>query len=162
MAQLIRQWVISCEECIRESRVADIRTQPALQSPSEHITAPEDAMQTDLDPELPPSSGYEKIATALDVFFRCLIAYHFSRQDSKTTAKVIFGIMTEHAYLPTTIVSDNGSVFMSQVIKEVAEVLGLTLQHATTKHAQTVGKLERTQVSLRKSLKIETGERRSM
>ena len=70
--------------------------------------------------------------------------------------------MTKHAYLPRTNISDKGSVFMSQVIKEVAEVLGITLNHTTTKHAQTVGKLERTHVSLEKTLKIETGERRSM
>ena len=70
--------------------------------------------------------------------------------------------MTKHAYLPTTIISDNGSVFMSQVMKEVAEVLGITRQHATTKHAQTIGMLERTHASLRKTLKIETGGRRSM
>ena len=70
--------------------------------------------------------------------------------------------MTKQAYLPTTIFSDRGSVFMSQLIKEVAEVLGITLQHATTKHAQTIGMLERTHVSLKKTLKIETVERRSM
>ena len=51
---------------------------------------------------------------------------------------------------------------MSQVIKEVAEVLGITLQHATTKLAQTIGMLERTYASLKKTLKIETGERRSL
>ena len=43
---------------------------------------------------------------------------------------------------------------MSQVIKEVAEVLWTTLQHATTKHAQTIGMLERTQASLKKALMI--------
>ena len=55
-----------------------------------------------------------------------------------------------------------GPVFMSQVIKEVAEVLGITLQHATPKHVQTIGMLERTDGSLRKALKVETGERKSM
>ena len=70
--------------------------------------------------------------------------------------------MTKHAYLPTTIFSDNGSVFLSQGIKEKAEVLEITLQHATTKHAQTSGPLERTHASLKKTLKVETGERRSM
>ena len=51
---------------------------------------------------------------------------------------------------------------MSQVIKEVGKVLGITLQHATTKHAQTIAMLERTHASLKKILKIETEERRSM
>ena len=162
MAKLIRQWVMSCEQCIRESRVEDRLTQTALQNPSEYITAPEDAMQIDLVPQLPPSGGYENIVTAMDVFSRYLFSYPTSSQDAKTLAKVKNNIMTKHAYLPTSIISDEGSVFMSQVIKEVAKVLGITPQHATTKHAQTIGMLEGTHASLKKTLKIETGERQSM
>ena len=70
MAKLIRQWVISCEQWIRESRVDDRLTRPALQNPIEHITAPEDGMQRDLVPELPPSGGYENIVTTMDVLSR--------------------------------------------------------------------------------------------
>ena len=39
---------------------------------------------------------------------------------------------------------------MTQVIKDVAEVRGITLQHATTKHVQTIGMLERMHASLEK------------
>ena len=70
--------------------------------------------------------------------------------------------MTKHAYLPTTLISDKGTAFTSHVIKEVAGVLGVTLKHATTKHAQTIGLLERSHASIKKALKIETGERRSL
>ena len=51
--------------------------------------------------------------------------------------------MTKHAYLPTTLISGNGTAFISHVIEEVAGVLGITLKHATTKRAQTIGLLER-------------------
>ena len=51
---------------------------------------------------------------------------------------------------------------MSQVIKEVTGVLGITLKQATTKHAQTVGLVERSDASIKQALKIETGERRSL
>ena len=150
MAKMIRQWVMSSEQCIRESRVDDRLTGPALHNPSEHIRPPEDVMQTDLVPELPPSGGYENIVTAMDVFPRYLFAYSTSSKDAKTIAKVIFNIKNKHAYFPTTIFSDRGSVLMSQVIKEVAKVLGNTLQHAATKHAQTIGMLERKHASLKK------------
>ena len=69
--------------------------------------------------------------------------------------------MTKHAYLPTTLISDKGSAFMFHVIKEVAAVLGITLKHCTTEHAQTIGLLERSHVSIEQALKIETSERRS-
>ena len=119
-------------------------------------------MQIDLIPGLTPSGGYENSVTAMDVFSRYLFAYPTSNQDATTTAKVIINIMTKHAYLPTTLISDKGTAFTSHVIKEVAGVLGITLKHATTKHAQTIGLLERSHASIQQSLKIEAGERRSL
>ena len=70
--------------------------------------------------------------------------------------------MTKHAYRPTTVISDKGTAFTSNLITEVAGVLGITLKHSTTKHAQTIGLLERSHASIKQALKIETGERRSL
>ena len=100
--------------------------------------------------------------TALDVFSRYLFGHPTSNQDAKTIAKILINIMTKHAYLPTTLVSDKGTAFMSHVIKEVVGVLGITLKHATTKHVQAIGLLERSHASIKQALKIETGERISM
>ena len=119
-------------------------------------------MQIHLEPGLPPSGGHEHFVTAIDVFSRYLFAYPTSNQEAKTVAKVIINIMTKHAYLPTTLISDKSKAFTSHVIEEVADVLGITLKHATTKHAQTNGLLERSHASIKQSLKIETGERRSL
>ena len=83
MAQLIREWVMSCEQCFRESRINPRLTRPPLQNPYEYITAPEDAMQSDLTPGLPPSGGFENIVTAMDVFSRYFFAYPTSNQDAK-------------------------------------------------------------------------------
>ena len=154
MAQLIREWVMSCEQCIRESRIDRSITRPPLQNPNQQINAPEDVMQIDLVPKLPPSGGYENIVKAMDVFCRYLFAYPTSNQDAKTIAKVLINNMTPHAYLPTTLISDKGTAFMSQVIKEVAGVLGITLKHATTKHAQTIGLLEQSHASINQALKM--------
>ena len=162
MAQLIREWVVTCEQCIRESRIDPSLIRPPLQNPNVHLTAREDAMQFDLVQELPPSGGYENIVRAMDVFSRFLFAYPTSNQDAKKIATVIINIMTKHSYLPTTLISDKGTAFVSHVIKEVAGVLGITLKHATTKHAQTIGLLERSHASIKQALKIETGERRSL
>ena len=75
---------------------------------------------------------------------------------------MLINIITKHAYLPTTLISDKGTASTSNVIKEVAGVLGITLKHATTKHDQTIGLLERSHASIKQALKIETGERRSL
>ena len=162
MAQLIREWVMSCEQCIRESRIDRSLARLPPQNPNKHIAAPEDDMQIDLVPKLPPSGGYENIVTAMDVFSRYFFAYLTSNQDATAIAKVIINIMTKHAYLPTTLILGEGTAFTSHVIKEVAGVLGITLKHATTKHAQTIGLLERSHAPIKQSLKIETSERRSL
>ena len=151
MAQLSREWVVSCEQCLIESRTNPQLTRPPLQNPNEYITAPEDAMQIDLVPGLRPSGGFENIVTAMDVSYRCSFAYPTSKQDAETIAKVIFNIMTKHAYIPTTLISDKGTAFMSHVIKEVPGVLGITLSNATTKHAQTVGLLEQSHSSIKQA-----------
>ena len=72
-------------------------------------------MQIDLVPGSPPFGGYKSIVTAMDVFSRCLFAYPTSTQDAKTFAKVIINIMTKHAYLPTTLISDKGTVYVTCV-----------------------------------------------
>ena len=153
---------MSCEQCFRESRIDSSLIRFPLKNPIEHITAPDEAMQTDLVPELPSSGGYENIVKAMDVFSRYLFAYPTSNQDSTRSAKVLINIMTKQACSPTTLISDKGTAFMSYVNKEVAGVLGITLKNATTKHAQTIGLLERSHASIKQAMKIERDERRSL
>ena len=43
MAQLIREWAMSSEQCSRESQIDRSLTRPPLQNPNEHITVPENA-----------------------------------------------------------------------------------------------------------------------
>ena len=52
------------------------------------------------------------------------------------------------------ILSDVGSTIVTQVIKEVADVLEITLEHATTQLAQIIGKLDTTHVSFKKRIKV--------
>ena len=98
----------------------------------------------------------------MELLCSCLVAYPTANQEAETVAKVIISLMTEHAYLPMTILSDKGSVFVSQVTTKVTGVLELNLEHATTKHVQTIGMFARAHASPEKALKIETGERSSI
>ena len=152
---------MSCGQGISGSRIDCSLTSPPLQIPNDFVTAPKDAMQIDFVPELPPFGGYENIVTAKDVFSRFFFAYPTSNKDDKTIANVKIKIMTKHAFLPTTLISDKCTAFMSHVIKEVAGVLGISVKHATTKHAQTIGMLERSHASIKQALKFDANERRS-
>ena len=71
---------MSCEQCLRESRINRQLTRPPLQNPNEYITVPENAMQFDLVPGIHLSVGCENLVTAMDVFSCHLIAYPTSKQ----------------------------------------------------------------------------------
>ena len=117
-------------------------------------------MQIDLLPNLPTSGGYQTVMTAIDVFSRYLFAYPLIEATAANVAKVIIDIMTKHSYLPTTLITDKGSAFTSKILEEITAILGITLKCATTKHPQTIGKLERTHASLKTNLKMASGEYR--
>ena len=119
-------------------------------------------MQNDFVPQLPSSGGYEISVTDIHVFSDFFFTYPTSYQDAKTFAKVIFNNIAKYAHLPTTLISDKGSAFVSHVINEVAGVLGITLKQATKKHAQTIGLFERSPASIKQALKIKTVERKTL
>ena len=160
VAKIVKQWVQGCEICIKDKRIANASITPELLNLPEWDLGPEDALQIDLLPNLPPSGGYENIITALDVFSRYLFAYPVTDASAISTAKVLIDIMTRHTYLPTTLITDKGTAFTFRVVAEVAKFLGITLQCVTTKHSQTIGKLERTHASLKGNLKMASGEYR--
>ena len=98
--------------------------------------------------------------TAIDVFSRYLFAYPLTEATASNTAKVLIDIMTKHSYLPTTIITDKGTAFTSKIIAEITQVLGITVKCATTKHPQTIGRLERKHTSLKTNFKMASGEYR--
>ena len=98
----------------------------------------------------------------MDVLPRYFSAYSTSNQDAKTNAKVMINNMTKQSYLPTTLISDEGSAFAPHVFKEAAGVVETTVKQATRNHTQTIGLLQRTHASIKHALKVETGERRSL
>ena len=108
-------------------------------------------MQIDLVPELPPFGVYQNIVRAVDVFTGNLFVNPTMTQDAKMVGRVVTDIMTKRANLLTTITSDKRAAFVSHLIRDVANVLGTTLEHATSKNARTIGMLERTHTPLNRN-----------
>ena len=144
IATYVRNWVRDYEICIQDKRINNTQITPELIHIPERDLGPEDLMQIDLLPEIPPSGVYENIITAIDVISRYAFAYPVSNTTAVNTAKIVTSIVTRHTYLPTLKITDKGSVFVPQVLHEAAKILGMDLKHSTTKHVQTIGVLERT------------------
>ena len=115
-------------------------------------------MQIDLLSELLASGRYKNIIAAIDVFSRYAFAYPVSNPAAVNTPKAIIYIMTRHAYLPTLLMTEKGSVFILNMIHEIADLLDITVRHATMKHAQSNEVLERTHAAIEMALKMSSRE----
>ena len=161
IAKYIRTWVTKCQICIQNKRINNDLLKTEILNCAEWDLGPEDILQMDILPNLPPSGGYDNITKAIDEFSRYLFAYPVIRITVPAVARVIMDILCKHTYLPTTIITGMGTQFNSQITKNVAAVLSIELKHATTKHPQTIGLLERTKASVKARLKAATGEFRN-
>ena len=154
LAKRIKQWEMQCEDCTRYKRINNNQIRPKMINNTEHILGPVDILEINTLPNLPNSAGYQNIVTMIDVFSRYLFAYSTQTATAKTIGRCIVDVMTRHAYLPTLILSDKGSQFRSEVVAKITQILEIQISLASTKHAQTIGILERTHASTKTALKI--------
>ena len=133
------------------------RIQPPLQPVSSLQSFPGEMLQMDLVGPF-SSPHYRYVLTAIDVFTKYLFAVPLTRVTATPVASNLVSIFFKHSYIPDTIVSDLGSVFTSKLMHELTNMLEIKLKHATLKHPQTVGVVERAHGALKRILKLHTNE----
>ena len=67
-------------------------------------------------------------------------------------------IFFRHSFLPKTIFSDLGTAFVAELMHESTKSRKIQLEHASFKHRQTVGVVERSLSSTERILKLDTKE----
>ena len=150
----MQRFVNNCQTCIKSKPVKSDTITPPLEPIYDLCNGPEDILEIDLVGELPRSNGYSHILTACDYFSRYLFAIPIRRPDTKSVVDALIDIFSKHAYVPQHIITDKGSAFTSQVIEELMSQAGIQVSHATIKHAQTIGMIERSHQKLKQILKI--------
>ena len=95
---------------------------------------------------------------SIHIFSQNSFAYLISKPAAVNTANIIIDFRTIHAHLSSLMINDKGSIFVSIVTHEFAEVLGVTPRNAGMKLAQTIGALERTNATIDMSLKASSRE----
>ena len=161
LAEKVPEFVNICQDCIRTKPVKPSSVTPPLEPIYDPCDGPEDVLEIDLVGELPRSNGYSHILTACDYFSRYLFAIPIRKPDTKSVVDALLDIFTKHAYVPKHIITDKGSAFTSQVITELMDKAGNKVSHATIKHAQTIGMIERSHQRLKQILKINVSADRS-
>ena len=154
LTEKVQEFVNNCQECIKTKPAKPNALIPPLEPIYDPCNGPEDVLEIDLVGELPRSNGYSQILTACDYFSRYLFAIPIRKPDTKSVVNALLDIFTKHAYVPKHIITDKGSAFTSEVITELMNKAGIKVSHATIKHAQTIGMIERSHQRLKQVLKI--------
>ena len=112
---------------------------------------PGELLQIDLVGPL-KSPVHRYVLTVFDVFTKYLFAVTLTNVRADTIAREHMSIFFRHSYLPQTILSDLGTSFVSELLHEIR------LEHASLKHPQTVGVVERSHGALKRILNLNTNE----
>ena len=154
LSEHVSKFVSNCTDCLKAKPVNPKRLIPPLEKIYDPCNDPEDILEIDLVGELPCSNGYTHILTACDYFSRYLFAIPIHKPDTKSVVNALLQIFTRHAYVPKTIITDKGTAFTSSIMTELMKTAGIQIEHATVKHAQTIGMVERSHQKLKQILKI--------
>ena len=102
---------------------------------------------------------YKYVLSGIDVFSKNLFAIPLTSAHAGTIVKALVSIFFQHSYIPTTILSDLGTSFVAKLLHELTNLLEIQLQHASLKHPQTIGVVERSHSALKRILKLNTDEK---
>ena len=152
--ETLSDYIRNCLTCNQAKPVKPSLLKLPLKPVASLQNFPSDMLQIDLVGPLPESNRFKFILTAIDVFSRYLFATPLPKADALSVGKALFATFMRHSYIPTLILSDLGKVFTSSLLNELTKMLQIKLKHATLKHAQTIGLLERTHAELKRILKV--------
>ena len=152
--EFLLDYIRNCSTCQQIKVPRRTLIAPPLESISAEQMFPGDTMMIDLVGKMKPSAGFKYILTGIDVFTKYLFSVALPRADAETVARALVSILMRHSYLPETIVTDKGTTFVSKLMHELTNLLEIKLKHASLKHPQTLGLLERTHGPLKRYLSL--------
>ena len=147
-------YINNCLTCLQaKSPKHETLTMP-LSPVSSNTSLPADMLQIDIVGQLPKSGGYSYILTGMDVFSKYMFAQPLPSISADRVCKFLMQWFMRHSYIPLVILTDQGSQFTSRMLEELSTLLEFKIEHATVKHAQTIGALERSHGPLKRYLRI--------
>ena len=155
MTLTTRKYVNGCERCARYK----IQSQPAVRlKPLAVPEGPWQVVGTDLITGLPISQGYEAIFTVVDRFTKMT---HFIPTQNEISSEGIANLYLQNVWklhgLPSSIVSDRGTQFASNMMRDLNKALNIQTKLSTSYHPQTDGQSERTIQEIEVALRIYCG-----
>ena len=113
-----------------------------LEPMSSEQSFPGDMMQIDLVGQF-SRSMYPYALTGIDVFTNYLSGVPLTSPSAAAVAKALVLIFFQLSYIPETFLTDLGTSFVADLMHELSRSLDIKLKHASLKHPQTIGVVER-------------------
>ena len=148
----VARYCRSCDICQKTTDKGRVGKVPLIPLPQ--IRIPFTRVAVDLVGPLVPSSerGYRWILTLVDYTTRYPEAVPLKSIDTVSVAEALLGIFTRVGF-PSEVLSDRGSQFVSDIMKEVDRLLSITPLYSSPYHPCCNGLVERFNSSLKKILK---------
>ena len=152
----VRKYCATCPQCQLVAR--KLKSQRAPLKPVEVVTEPFKKIAINIVGELPRStSGYKYILTIVDYATRYPEAIPLRTTSSKAIANALIQYFSKVG-IPDEIVSDQGSNFMSKLMAQLYEQLGITKIKTSIYHPEANGLVERFNGTLKAMLRKFVGE----
>ena len=152
MWEAIKQYVKGCDIC---QRTKVLRHPPyGLMKPNEAPDRPSKSISMDFITGLAQSDKADAILIVID---RPTKIAHFIACNKDINARQFSELFVREVFrlhgLPRDIITDRGSIFISDIWKNTAEKLGIERRLSTAFHPQTDGQTERTNATLEQYLR---------
>ena len=148
----VRRWTRTCVKCQR-AKVQRHSTTPLSSFPTPDSRF--DVVHIDLVGPLPPSRGFTYLLTCVDRFTRWPEAIPLTSITAEVVAQTFLTGWISRFGVPSTIVTDRGRQFESQLWTNLMSLLGSKRSRTTSYHPQTNGMVERFHRQLKAALKAQ-------
>jgi hypothetical protein len=126
----VEQWTTECERCLRRKSPTNSRA-PLVNIKSSY---PLELVCMDFLCLEPSKGGLANILVITDHFTKFAVAIATKNQTAKTTADALYENFILKYGIPTTIHSDQGANFESEIIKELCNLTGMKKSRTTPYH----------------------------
>ena len=154
MARDIRLWARTCVACQR-AKVSQHTVAPLMPLPMPPKRF--DSLHVDLVGPLPESQGFTYLLTIVDRFTRWPEAIPLSVISAATCARAFLYHWVSRHGVPSTLTSDRGRQFVSDLWTKTASLLGTSTNTTTSYHPQANGLVERMHRTMKSALKAKLG-----
>ena len=140
MKEQIQTYIKHCQKC-QQSKVSNQKTSGLL-IPLPTPSGPWQDVTMDIT-KMPESLGYNYILVVIDCFSKEVVFVPCTKEETAYSTTELFRdhVWCQHG-LPSTVVSDRGSVFASNFLGELYKLLDVKRKMSTAFHPQTDGQTE--------------------